>query len=76
MARSLAPLAVLAACSVLTLPGIARAQTAAGIPPSITTPDKSSRGIGTLEFKDGAPSKETVAKVYDYLDFMHGSRRS
>src|SRR4029077_8087816 len=28
--------------------------------------------IGTLEFKDGVPSKETVNKAYDYLDLMHG----
>ena len=40
--------------------------------PSITTPDKVESSIGTLEYKDGAPSKETVAKVYDYLDLMHG----
>ena len=32
----------------------------------------SNSSIGTLEYKDGAPSKETVAKVYDYLDLMHG----
>ena len=25
-----------------------------------------------MEYKDGAPSKETVAKAYDYLDLMHG----
>ena len=40
--------------------------------PSITTPDKVESSIGTLEYKDGAPSKETVAKAYDYLDLMHG----
>ena len=45
---------------------------AAEIPPSITTPDKVETSIGTLEYKDGAPSKETVAKAYDYLDLMHG----
>ena len=45
---------------------------AAEIPPSITTPDKVESSIGTLEYKDGAPSKETVAKAYDYLDLMHG----
>ena len=39
---------------------------------SITTPDKVELSIGTLEYKDGAPSKETVAKAYDYLDLMHG----
>ena len=33
---------------------------------------RSRSSIGTLEYKDGAPSKETVAKAYDYLDLMHG----
>ena len=41
-------------------------------PLSITTPDKVESSIGTLDFKDGAPSTETVAKAYDYLDLMHG----
>ena len=45
---------------------------AAEIPPSINTPDKVESSIGTLEYKDGAPSEETVAKAYDYLDLMHG----
>ena len=45
---------------------------AAEIPPSLTTPDKVETSIGTLEYKDGAPSKETVAKAYDYLYLMHG----
>ena len=44
----------------------------AQIPASITTPDKVESSIGTLQYKDGAPSKETVAKTYDYLDLMHG----
>jgi hypothetical protein len=42
------------------------------IPKSISTPDKVESTLGTLEYKDGAPSKETVAKAYDYLDLMHG----
>ena len=42
------------------------------IPPAITTPDKVETRIGTLEFKDGAPSAETVQKVYDSLDFVRG----
>src|SRR5258705_8771235 len=37
-----------------------------------TTPDTVETSIGTLTYKDGAPSKETVAKAYDYLDLMHG----
>src|SRR6476469_9002391 len=45
---------------------------AAEIPPQIAIPDKVGSSIGTLEYKDGAPTKETVAKAYDYLDLMHG----
>ena len=30
--------------------------------------------IGTLDFKDGAPSKATLDKVYDDLDFTHAQR--
>src|SRR5208337_288283 len=43
------------------------------IPPEITTPDSVETHIGRLEFKDGAPTSETVEKVYDSLDFMHAS---
>src|SRR5208337_2169236 len=43
------------------------------IPPEITTPDSVETHIGRLEFKDGAPTSETVEKVYDNLDFMHAS---
>ena len=39
---------------------------------SISTPDRVESTIGTLEYKDGAPSKATVEKVYDNLDLMHG----
>jgi len=38
---------------------------------SIMMPDKIETSLGTLEFRDGAPSKETVAKIYDNLDLMH-----
>ena len=68
------PLAVLAACVVLTLPHLTAAQTPPGIPPAITTPDKVESRIGTFEFKDGAPSKATVDKVYDHLDFTYAFR--
>ena len=37
-----------------------------------TTHDTEETAIGTLAFADGAPSKDTVEKVYDYLDLMHG----
>src|SRR4029077_14034181 len=47
------------------------AQSNDGTPPSLVTPDKVETRIGTLDFKDGAPSKETLAKVYDNIDFTH-----
>jgi hypothetical protein len=62
-------IAPVAACALLALPFFAAAQTP--IPPSLTTPDKVETRIGTLEFKDGAPSPGTVDKVYDTLDFTH-----
>jgi hypothetical protein len=39
------------------------------IPESITTPDRVETRIGTLEFFDGIPTRETSQLVYDYLDF-------
>lgn len=59
----------LVVCVVLTLPLAASGQTTPGIPQSITTPDKVETRIGTLEFKDGAPTAETAQKVYDTMDF-------
>ncbi len=56
---------------VLTFTAV-HAQTTPKIPPAITTPDKVQTSIGTLEFKDGAPSADTVRKVYDSLDFVRG----
>jgi hypothetical protein len=54
-------------CAATVHPAVAQE-----IPKSITTPDRVQSSIGTLEYKDGAPSKETVQKVYDNLDLMHG----
>ena len=48
-----------------------RRRASANPPPAITTPDKVDSRLGTLEFKDGAPSKATLDKVYDHLDFTH-----
>jgi hypothetical protein len=36
---------------------------------SLSTPDTVETSIGTLEFRDGAPSVETAEKVYDALAF-------
>ena len=46
--------------------------TASAGPDSIHTPDTVETRLGTLEFRDGVPSDETVAKVYDQLDFSRG----
>ncbi|CAN7737254.1 DUF1254 domain-containing protein [Rhizobium leguminosarum] len=48
------------------------AQESGKMPKEIVTPDTVESSIGTLSYKDGAPSKETVQKAYDYLDLMHG----
>jgi hypothetical protein len=54
----------------------AQAQTpkyAAKVPESVTTPDTlQTELLGDLDFFDGMPSKETVRKVYDFLDFSRG----
>ena len=71
MPRLIQPLAVLAVCVVLAAPHLATAQAASTIPPSITTPDRVNSRLGTLEFKDGTPSKATVDKMYDQIDFTH-----
>lgn len=49
----------------------AAATTTDGIPPSLTTPDQVDSRIGTLAFKDGMPSEDTIARVYDNLDRTH-----
>ncbi len=42
------------------------------IPDVIMTPDKVETRLGTLNFKDGMPDRETVQMAYDNLDFMRG----
>ena len=74
MKQLIAPLGVLVVCAVLALPRLATAQAITAIPPAITTPDKVETRLGTLDFKDGAPSKATLDKVYDNLDFTHAFR--
>ncbi len=71
MKVSIAFLPVVTACAMLSLPQLTSAQTA---PATITTPDKVQSRLGTLDFRDGAPSKATLDKVYDNLDFTHAFR--
>jgi hypothetical protein len=52
-------------------PAADKPKLAPDIPAEIPRPDKLETRLGTLEFKDGAPSVATVAKVSDNLDFTH-----
>jgi hypothetical protein len=60
----------LALATLVALP--AGAQVSEETLQSISTPDTVETRLGTLEFKDGAPSVETAEKVYDTLDFTRG----
>jgi hypothetical protein len=43
------------------------------VPSAITTPATVQSGmIGTLDFTDGYPTRETAAKLRDHLDYLHG----
>ncbi|MFW2374108.1 MAG: DUF1254 domain-containing protein [Gammaproteobacteria bacterium] len=46
----------------------AKMQMTTNIPASITTPDNVDTSLGKLKYFDGIPNKDTVAKVYDYVD--------
>lgn len=61
--------ALVAALAATLVTGCATAQPTGDIPPSLVTPDKVETRIGTLEFKDGAPSVATAGKIRDTLDF-------
>jgi hypothetical protein len=61
-------------CAMLALPRVATSQVTTAIPLTLTTPDKVESRIGTLEFKDGVPSKVTAEKLYDNLDFTYAFR--
>lgn len=61
----LAPIAAL----IVALPELVVAQTTPAIPAAISTPDRVHTRIGTLEFKDGAPTVKTAETIRDTLDF-------
>ena len=48
-----------------------KATMASEIPAALTTLDSVETRIGMLDFTDGMPSRETLDKVYDHLDFVH-----
>ncbi len=71
MIKSARTVAAVAACAMLTVAQQTVAQMGA-IPPGLRTPDKVETRIGTLEFKDGAPTVQTAEKVRDAVDFTRG----
>ena len=69
MNRIVSLLVVILICAAPTL-----SRGADAVPPELTTPDRVKTRIGTLEFKDGVPSSDTAAAVYDHLDFTYAFR--
>src|SRR6516164_9682295 len=69
LALAFAGLAVSAQAQAQTPP-----ESSAKIPPTITTPSTVETRIGTLEFKDGAPTIETAEKLRDTPDFTAARR--
>jgi hypothetical protein len=67
---SLAQLVITVGALLLVTSRAVQAQKPADIPPGLKTPDRVETQIGTLEFKDGAPSAATAQKVYDNIDFV------
>ncbi len=67
--KSIPVVAVIAVASLLTSLGSATAQVSQETIQSLSAPDKVDTRIGTLNFKDGAPSAETAQTVYDTLAF-------
>jgi hypothetical protein len=59
----------IATCAAIGLHVAATAQAAPAVPAFLVTPDRVETRIGTLEYKDGAPSVATADKVRDTLDF-------
>ena len=74
MQNLITSLVLFTVCTLLAGPSPASAQLGDPIPPSIVTPDKVETRIGTLSFQDGTPSKATLDKVYDNLDYTHALR--
>ncbi len=65
----------LTACSLALLTSLlSPAQADDHTPASLVTPDRVETRIGTLEFRDGVPSPETVDKAFDNLDFTYAFR--
>jgi hypothetical protein len=70
--NKLSTLAVFAFVSVLSAGQVTFAEVSKAELESISTPDSVKTSLGELKFFDGAPTDDTVKKVYDNLDLMRG----
>ena len=70
IAEATLTISVLIAATVFAIPPAQGQKTATPTSAILTTPDKVDTAIGTLEFRDGAPSAATVQKVYDNLGWF------
>ena len=61
---------ILTSCAILALATAARAEVSDATVKAIGAPDAIETSLGTLNFKDGVPTSETAAKVYD-LSLIH-----
>jgi hypothetical protein len=55
----------------MSLAATAQAEVPQATIDALGAPDRVETSIGTLEFKDGAPSADTARTVYDALDFTN-----
>jgi hypothetical protein len=69
MKQSIRMVGTVAIVSLALSDGTAIAQVSQETLRSLSAPDKVETRIGTLEFKDGAPTAETAEKVFDALAF-------
>jgi hypothetical protein len=67
--KSLPAMAAIALLPLIANPGAGLAQVSQETIESLSTPDRIETSIGTLEFKDGAPTVESAEKVRDALLF-------
>ena len=67
---SITTLSAIAVFHLVCLPAFA--QVSQEVMDSISTPDQVETSIGTLEFFDGIPTRETAKLLYDNLDFLRG----
>jgi hypothetical protein len=60
---------ILTSCAIIALATAAQADVSDATLKALGAPDTIETSLGTLDFKDGVPTPDTTAKVYETLDF-------